>query len=328
MRAAINGVDVVGEAEYRLGVAVVVLQRDFDLHVVALRFHHDRLLVQHRLAAVQMLHELCDAAHVSELRAFRVAGLGIDGALIRQSDFQPFIQKREFAQPLRQRVVVVFSCGEDGLVRQEVDLGAALLADAGLAQFTGGIAAAEIHLPGVPVAPDLNIEFLRERIDATHADAVKATGNFVVRRIKFAARVQLGEDHLHRGHHLSFADGHHVHGNAAAVIDHGDGVVDVDGDFNFLGIAGKGLVDRVVYYFVNKMVQSHLAGRADVHGWAKPDCLQAFQNFDIFAGVVAVTVVAGSVAIIFHFAESSPSGGRAAGQSGARSRSQIWGLTA
>ena len=37
VRAAINGVDVVGEAEDRLGVAVVVLQRDFDLNVVALR---------------------------------------------------------------------------------------------------------------------------------------------------------------------------------------------------------------------------------------------------------------------------------------------------
>ncbi len=37
MRAAVDGVDVVGEAEDGLGVAVVVLERDFDFDVVALR---------------------------------------------------------------------------------------------------------------------------------------------------------------------------------------------------------------------------------------------------------------------------------------------------
>ena len=47
MRAAVDGVDVVGEAENGFGVAVVVLEGDFDFDVVALGFHHDGLLVQH-----------------------------------------------------------------------------------------------------------------------------------------------------------------------------------------------------------------------------------------------------------------------------------------
>ena len=69
VRAAVNGVDVVGEAEHGLGVAVVVLQRDLHGHAVALGFHVDRLVVQHVLAAVQVLDELRDAAVVLELRA-------------------------------------------------------------------------------------------------------------------------------------------------------------------------------------------------------------------------------------------------------------------
>ncbi len=69
VRAAVDGVDVVGEAEDRLGVAVVVLERDLDLDVVAHRFHHDGLVVQHRLAAVEVLDELGDAACVLELGA-------------------------------------------------------------------------------------------------------------------------------------------------------------------------------------------------------------------------------------------------------------------
>jgi len=66
-----------------------------------------------------------------------------------------------------------------------------------LAQFAGGIATTEVHLPCVAVAPDLDIELLRERIDATDADAVQAAGDFVVRRRIFAAGMELGEYHLH-----------------------------------------------------------------------------------------------------------------------------------
>ena len=203
VRAAVDGVDVVGKAEDRFGVAVVVLQRDFDLDVVALRFHHDRLVVQHGLAAVEMLDELGDAAGVAEFGAASLAGLGIGGALVGERDFKALVEEGEFAQTLGQGVVVVFGGGEDGLVGQEVDLGAAPLAGAGLAQLAGGNAAAEIHLPGVAVAPDLDIEFLAERVHATHADAVQAAGNFVGGGIELAAGMELGEHHLHGGHPLA-----------------------------------------------------------------------------------------------------------------------------
>ncbi len=85
--------------------------------------------------------------------------------------------------------------------------------------------------------------------------------------------------------------GHHVDGNAAAIVDHGDGVVDVDDDVDLFGVAGQSLVDGVVDHFVDQMVQAHLAGRADVHGGAKAHRLQAFENLDVFAGVAAVVAV-------------------------------------
>ena len=55
-----------------LGVAVVVLQRDFHGERVAVRqlalaLEVDRLLVQHRFAAVQVLDEFGDAAAVVKL---------------------------------------------------------------------------------------------------------------------------------------------------------------------------------------------------------------------------------------------------------------------
>jgi len=55
MRASVHRIDVVGEAEDGLGVAVVVLQGNLDLDVIARGLHDDRLLMQHLLAAIQML---------------------------------------------------------------------------------------------------------------------------------------------------------------------------------------------------------------------------------------------------------------------------------
>ena len=130
-----------------------------------------------------------------------------------------------------------------------------------------------------------------ERVDAAHAHAVQAAGNLVGGGVEFAAGMQLGQHHLHRGHHLAVADRHHVHGNAAAVVDDGDGVVDVDDDFDLLGVAGQGLVDGVVDHLVDQVVQAHFAGRADVHGRTQAHRLQAFEDLDVFAGVAAVVAV-------------------------------------
>ena len=151
-------------------------------------------------------------------------------------------------------------------------------------------------LPGVAVAPDFDFELLAERVDAADAHAVQSAGDFVGGGVEFAAGVQLGEHHLHGGHLLAVGQVHHVHGNAAAVVDDGDGVVDVDDDVDFLGVAGQGLVDGVVDDFVDQMMQSHLAGRADVHGRAQAHRLKAFQDFDVFAGVVVVVAVHGGAA--------------------------------
>jgi len=54
--------------------------------------------------------------------------------------------------------------------------------------------------------------------------------------------MELGEHHLHCRHHLAVGQGHHVHGNAAPIVDNGDGVVHVDDDFDFLTIACQSFI--------------------------------------------------------------------------------------
>ena len=100
VRAAIHGVDGVGEGKNVFGVAVVVLQRDFHFHGVALAFDVDGRIVQRLLAAVQMLDELGDAAGEAKLGGFVAA-------LVLQRDLQALVQEGQFAQALRQNVVAV-----------------------------------------------------------------------------------------------------------------------------------------------------------------------------------------------------------------------------
>ena len=151
---------------------------------------------------------------------------GSSGAFVGEGDLDALVQERELAQATGKNVEVIFVHGEDGFVRQKVDLGAAPAADAYPAQFADGVTLAVVLLPGSAVAPDLHIELFAERIDAADAHAVQTAGHLVAAGVELAARVQLGQHHLHRGHLLAVAQVLHVHGNAAAVVDNGDRVID------------------------------------------------------------------------------------------------------
>ena len=255
MRAAVDSVDVVGEAEDGFGVAVVVLQADFHDDAVFLGFHVDRLVVQDLFAAIEVLNELRDAAVVLEVGVLGFAGLRIGRPLVGQRNEQAFVQEGELAQPLGQRVVVVFGGGEDALVRQEVNLGPGLgFHGTRLLQLAGGFAFGVGLLPRESVTPDFEFEVFAQGVHAGDADAVQTAGNLVGRRIEFSAGVQLGHHDL-RGRDFLAIDVHVVDGNAAAVVDDSDGVVDVDGDVDLVGVSGERFVDRVVDDFVDQMVQ-------------------------------------------------------------------------
>ncbi len=77
--------------------------------------------------------------------------------------------------------------------------------------------------------------------------------------------MELGKNDLNGGHPLAVIEDFLVDRNAAAVVNDGDGVVDVDGDFDVRGVAGQGL-DGVVDDFVDEMMESHFPRGADVHG--------------------------------------------------------------
>src|SRR5688572_4601569 len=180
VRAALVRIDVVGEGEDQLGVAVVPLQRDLGVDTILHAAHVDRLVVDVRLVLVQVLDERHDAAVVLELVALAVA-------LVVERDQDAAVQEGELAQPLRQRVEAVLGGFEDLSVGPERDLGAAALGRARRFQIRDRGSALVALLIHLAVAPDFQIEALRQRVHHRHAHAVQAAGNLVAVVVELAA---------------------------------------------------------------------------------------------------------------------------------------------
>ncbi len=270
MRAAVHRVDRVREGENIFGIAVVVLNRDFHVHLLALAFHVDGRVVQDAFAAIQVLDEFGDAAGESELGFFI-------RALVLERDFQALVQESQFAQALRKRVVAVGDSVEDRRIGVEGDLRAGFFRFAGSLQLRCGHALLVRLFPDFAFAPDLQVQPVGKRVDHRNADAVQAAGNFVGIAIEFSAGVQHG--HHNFGCGLFFCRVH-VHGNAAAVVNHGDAVVVMHQHVDLVAVAGHRFVHGVVGNFPDEMMQSHFTGRADVHRGAFADGFDAAENFD------------------------------------------------
>ncbi|GAA2674570.1 hypothetical protein GCM10010412_055750 [Nonomuraea recticatena] len=69
-------------------------------------------------------------------------------------------------------------------------------------------------------------------------------------------------------------------GDTATVVDDPHAVVGEQGDVDAVGVAGEGLVDGVVHNLVDKVVETALAGRSDIHTRALADRFKPFEYGD------------------------------------------------
>ncbi len=75
-------------------------------------------------------------------------------------------------------------------------------------------------------------------------------------------------------------------GMPQAVVADGDAAVFGDVDPDAVAAAGHRLVDAVVDDLVDELMQAALVGATDVHAGASPDSLQAFEDLNVFGGVL------------------------------------------
>ena len=105
--------------------------------------------------------------------------------------------------------------------------------------------------------------------------------------------MQLCEHDLDGWHFFAIVQRHFVDRNAAAVIGDGDGVVVVNGDFDFACIAGESLVDGIIHDLINEVMKAHLARRTDIHGGTQAHGFKSFEDFNVVAGVTTIRFAVG-----------------------------------
>ena len=149
-------------------------------------------------------------------------------ALVLDRDPQAARQERRLAQALLERGELEVERLEDLGVGREGDRGAGLVRGRALLELALRRAALVVLAPHVAVAADLDVQRLGQRVDDGDADAVQAAGDLVAAAVaELAAGVQDGEHDLDGRLALLL---HDPDGDAAAVVDHRDGVVRVDRD--------------------------------------------------------------------------------------------------
>ena len=218
-----------------------------------------------------------------------VVGGGVGHPLVDQVDAQALVEEGVLLEAGADRLVVVLDGLEDVGVGPVGDGGAGAVGLLHHLQRPDGHAVVEGHPEGVALLAHADVEPGRQRVDDRGADTVQATGHLVATAAELAAGVQLGEHELDGADALGRV---HVGGDAAPVVLDPDRAVLHQGDVDGVGVAGEGLVDRVVDDLPHQVVQAALAGGADVHAGALADRLEPLEDGDR-AGVVGLPVALG-----------------------------------
>ena len=197
-----------------------------------------------------MLDETLDAALIAKLVTFA-------RALILDADADLPVEERQLSQTLAQHIKAVFNELENGSISLEGNFGARLAGFANGRQGCFGIPSLVFLLPNFAVAANLQHEVLAQGVDHADADSMQTARDFVGFRLKFAACVQGGHDHLRRGLPFGLVQ---VHRDTTPVVFHGNAFVGVDDNLDGVAIAGQGLIDGVVHHFVNQVVQTIFRG--------------------------------------------------------------------
>jgi hypothetical protein len=113
---------------------------------------------------------------------------------------------------------------------------------------------------------------------------VQPAGEAVVLLVEFGAGVQPGHDDLDPGDLLLRV---HVHGHAAAVVDHLQRAVLEQGDLDAVGKPGNGLVHGIVDHLLGQVVGP---GGVGVHPGTPLDGLEAPQDLEVGGVVISRAV--------------------------------------
>ncbi len=281
--APVRRVDGIGKGKDRLGEAVGVLNGGFHVRCVHIHVNVDRR-VQHGAVAVEVAHKAFDAPLKVEVRL--EPGLG---ALVNELQVNAARQESHLAEARCQRLPRVLEDLKDGVVAHE-GLDRARLFRVTLADHLNlgdGDAALKALAVDLAVALDLGLHPRAQRIDGANAHTVQTTGDLVAATAKLAAGVQLGHDNRDGRQPCLLLD---FHGNAGAVVLHGEAFIFVDGDLDAITAPLHGLVNGVVHNLKDHVMECFCVGAANIHAGAATHGLQPLKDLNLIGPVDKVLV--------------------------------------
>ena len=147
-----------------------------------------------------------------------------------------------------------------------------------LFDFVPGLAALKALSPDETITPHLGIEALGEGIDHRDPDAVEPAGDGVGALFELAAGME-GAEHGGQSRLLGFRV--IVDRDTPPVVDDPDAAVGQESDLGAGGETGHRLIDGVVDYLPNEVMETTRPGRSDVHAGPFAHGLEALEDRDV-----------------------------------------------
>ncbi len=279
MGPAFMGVDIIDKTVTIFGIGIAVLERHFHLNSVFHSFTIDNILINGRIAPVQILDKFFDAALI-------VIYFGPDRvfSLVRQCNFQPLCQKSRFPKPDLKRLKIEFGRFKNLLVRKERDGRSGQVRFAG-ADHLQGIAHFSLLISlsvQLSFAADRYLQPLGKRVDDGRAHAVKSSGYLVSAAAEFTSCMQDGEYHFHRRLSRLMVDSR---GDAPSVILHCNGIIFMYGHLNMTAVSGQRFINGIIHDLIDQMMQSSEGDVINIHSGPFPDRLKSFQDLDLVRAI-------------------------------------------
>ena len=208
-------------------------------------------------------------------------------AFIRERELESLGQECHFAEALLQGVEVKFNIVKYLPIREKRNFRSVLFR----ITFSDNLQRIHGHAAFIPLLINLalfenaDLQPLGERVDDRRAYAVQTAGYFVTPAAELSAGVKDCEHNFYgRDSGLMI----YTNGNAASVVTDGDGIALVNCHFNMVAGTCKSLINRVVHYLIDEMMEASGRGGTDVHTRSLADCLKTFENLNLIGAILFI----------------------------------------
>ncbi len=251
MGSALRRCNIVHESIRIVTVRIIMLHRHLDRYIVDHSLTVDNILVESRLAPIQVRHELLNAAFIVKC----LFNSAVVRPVVPQHDFKSSGQKCHLPETLFQHIVIKHRIFKNRVVRQEHNLGPAplRLTFPNDRQFFHNFSTFITLLIYFPLMVDFDLQPVRQRINDRSPNSVKSSGHLVSAASELSSRMENGKHHLHCRKPSLMVDSHR---DSPSVIQNRNRIIRIDSHKYRITETRQRFIHRVIHNLIHKVVKS------------------------------------------------------------------------